>query len=588
MKNILIPIIVTFTFSLQSIAQKTGTDFGDEEITITKDRKIVLPPANRILEKIPSQSVVTIPDRKFNYNFNDYKPEGVKESKFTPNIINIESSKKQLEPSFSNLFRIGVGNYGRIFGETSLNSNPENPVRFGLHYLHNSSSIGPKDDFLSSSLKTGGSVYGNYNTDFFKLSSEVGVQHDRINFYGYEDALKPFIESTLTKREQKIERDRRIGQRMNRYNFEIGFENNIADSKFDYKLKSNVHLFNSKQYSLAAAAPNSKIGGFFPFIREIDWLSHLDAYFPIIDRNLVAKIEGEASILNIANDYDLLKTKNYSRNLYKIFPSFTYQNETISATIGFRGVSQYEGLTATSYSKGYPVANFTYKTASGLSFFTGLDGDFNRNTLWNLTEEMPFLYNNTEVFNTEKPLEVYLGSKGEIINGITYNLRGSFNQFKNLFFFNNNASIYEKFDLIYEKEKSNVYTFNGEINYPISENFKTGLNLTYNYYDLKTLEKPFHRPAFIGKWTNTAYFSDKLLATTTLFFRGNSFAKNPISTDIVKISSIFDFNIELDYLFGKQFSGFVKLNNIFNQNYEQYLFYQKQGFNFLCGINYIF
>jgi hypothetical protein len=587
MKNIFRLLILV---SFSGFAQKNDSDIGDQEINITKDRKIVLPPANRILEKIPSQSAITIPERSFNYNFNDYKPDGIKESKFTPTILNPETggNKKTADETYTSLIRLGAGNYGRIFGETYLNSDPESPLRFGLHYLHNSNSIGPKDDFLSSRMNTGGNLYANYFAEAFKLTADVAFQQDRINYYGYPLDLKPYIETTLSKSQQRKERDKLIGQRLNRYQFGIGIDNVIPDSKFDYKLNTALRYFSSNQFSKSQNSSNSPEGKFFPFLRENDWFSHLEAYFPIIDKSFVAKVEGEASILQIRDDYDLLKTQKYNRNLYKIFPSFTYNNDVISATVGFRGVNQYEGLTATAYSKGYPVANFTYKTGGGINVFVGLDGDFNRNTLWALTQENPFLYNNTEVKNTEKPLEVYIGSKGEIIGGINYNVKASYNQYKNLFFYNNNSVISEKFDLVYEPEKSTVYTFNGEANYPFSEMYKTGINLNYNYYDLKTLEKPFHRPAFTAKWNNSLYFSDKLLATSTFFFQSNVYAKNPISTDIKKLPAIFDLNFELDYFFGKQFSGFIKLNNVFNKKYEQYQFYPKQGFNFLCGLNYIF
>ena len=47
-------------------------------------------------------------------------------------------------------------------------------------------------------------------------------------------------------------------------------------------------------------------------------------------------------------------------------------------------------------------------------------------------------------------------------------------------------------------------------------------------------------------------------------------------------------NAEFDYLFGKQFAAFVKLNNILGYKNERYLYYPQQGLNFLVGINFSF
>jgi len=51
------------------------------------------------------------------------------------------------------------------------------------------------------------------------------------------------------------------------------------------------------------------------------------------------------------------------------------------------------------------------------------------------------------------------------------------------------------------------------------------------------------------------------------------------------MKNIADLNAEFTYLFSKQFSAFVKLNNIVGQNYQRYYNYPQMGLNFVAGIN---
>jgi len=66
-----------------------------------------------------------------------------------------------------------------------------------------------------------------------------------------------------------------------------------------------------------------------------------------------------------------------------------------------------------------------------------------------------------------------------------------------------------------------------------------------------------------------------------LFDYRDGLAWNPTTNALVTNKAIFDMNAEFDYLFGKQFTAFVKLNNILGKKYKikKHLFNKK--FNFL-------
>ena len=57
---------------------------------------------------------------------------------------------------------------------------------------------------------------------------------------------------------------------------------------------------------------------------------------------------------------------------------------------------------------------------------------------------------------------------------------------------------------------------------------------------------------------------------------------------IVTVKSYFDANFHLGYKHNDRLTGFLKLNNIANQQYERWLNYPVQGIQVLLGASYKF
>ncbi len=148
--------------------------------------------------------------------------------------------------------------------------------------------------------------------------------------------------------------------------------------------------------------------------------------------------------------------------------------------------------------------------------------------------------------------------------------------------------ILQKFAVLYDSLKTQYVNVNVQLNYQPAQIWRTYLRTEINHYQRRAYEKPFHRPLFTVKWGNTLIVSDRLIANLDLAYIGKTFAKNPTTNALVTNKAIFDMNAEFDYLFGKQFTAFVKLNNILGKKYERYLYYPQQGLNFLVGVNFSF
>lgn len=531
----------------------------DDDIIITKDRKVELPPANRVFEKIPPLKSNT-EDRQMKYTFFDRKPTGVEEVKFSPNVVLPDGGKKNEETeSYNNYITLGAGNYGRILGEVFLNSNQENNLIIGIHAYHNSTVRGPVDDKNSANMYDKADITGKYIAQKFQVNAGFKYNRDQYYFYGYQ---RP--------REDLNRKD--IRQVLNTVQFNVGFENTAPNPKVDYSLKTNLRSLKN-------------IYG----AQETDWGSSFNAYFPIINEKFVAVVDAEAFITQ-RSDGEVDK-----RNLFRVEPSFKLNFRSFGASIGYKAVNEFDEIKKINHTKGFPTVELTYKSPSLFYIFAGMDGDIVRNTLGSMLNENPYLKSQVSLLNIEKSQEFYVGSKGDLGAGLSYNVRGAMGYYKNLYYFNNYTPDFgealgdtAKFNILYDSLRTQYFNVVVQLNYQPTEIWRTYLKTDINHYQRKSFEKPFHRPLFTAKWGNTLIVSDRLLANLDLYYYGKTYARNPTTQQIVSNKEIIDLNAEFDYLFSKQFTAFVKLNNILGRKYERFLYYPQQGLNFLVGVNFSF
>lgn len=539
-----------------------GQGIGDQRIVIEKDRNVTIPQANRVLDKVPltkgNQEVF-----KLNYSFFDRKPTGLETVDFQPSIISPSTTNNasKKEVSFANQVRLGAGNFGRTFGEVFINSPQNEKLIFGFHGLHNAAKRGPIQDINSGNSKNTVRLDGQYNAGKFKLSSHVGYERRLANFYGYDSS---FV---------NLERAD-IKQAVNTFQFGVGFQNSNPSSPIDYQVRSSIY----QTADLLSA-------------EELDWGTDVSFTYPVLEDKLIAKLDAEVYRMQRKDNY--LDFPVRDRNLVRLVPKFLFNYNQFSITAGVRAVNEFDEIAKISRTKGFPTFDFTYKTPSLLYFSAGYDGDIIRNTLGSMLRENPFLMPQVNLLNTDKLQEIYVSSKGEVTNGLNYQFRASYGKYQNLYFFvtndlsNENAILLRNFDIQYENERTNFAQVDFQVNYQPIELWRTNLKAQYNYYEVKSFEKPFHRPSVELYWGNTLTVSDKLITNVQLYHLGGLYAPDPFSfvEPVKKLEPIFDVNAELTYLLNQQFGVFVKMNNLLGKNYQRFIYYPQQGLNFLVGVN---
>jgi outer membrane receptor protein involved in Fe transport len=127
-----------------------------------------------------------------------------------------------------------------------------------------------------------------------------------------------------------------------------------------------------------------------------------------------------------------------------------------------------------------------------------------------------------------------------------------------------------------------------EVSYRANEKLRVSLSAQHIIYDMLHEDKPWNLPATTVSLSGSYNLADKILVTTDLFFRGNTYAKNPDSGEIISIDTWADVNLGAEYRYSKILSVFLKLNNLGFSRYYVWSNYPSERFNVLAGISYAF
>lgn len=528
-------------------------EVDNQEITVEKNRKIELPPANRLFNKIQSLKP-SAEQRKLTYEFEDRKLT-VGDPRITPGVLSPATTQPDDNPAFNNYVKLGAGNYSTFFGEGFVGINNLSNLSLEGSLRHLSSAIGPVDGKNSAQSDTRVNVTGKYLADAFKLQADLGYDRNAFNFYGYsrEYATSPSFNPDLIK------------QRLNTVNFRLGIENANSDNTIDYSLKTGITSLRDRFNA-----------------SETDWGTNLNASLGITD-NVFALVAADAYVTQ-RSDGSIVD----NRNLFRVKPTFKYTSSLFTITTGINAVNQTDKRQNINNTRAFPVLDIDVVPVANIHFFAGVDGDINRNTLRSLLSENKWLAPQVLLVNTVKSLDIYGGSKGSLGGGFSYEGKVSYASYRDFSTFNNTYPDTTKFFVLYDGGISRILTISGQLGYSVKDKFRSTIKGDFFRYGLDRLEEAWGRPQFAGTWTNSYILNKKLFITADLYFYEGIKNKNFTSNVVYTLKPIYDANIKIDYFLGKQVSAFVSLNNIFSQNYQRYLYYQSQGLNFLGGISYSF
>lgn len=302
------------------------------------------------------------------------------------------------------------------------------------------------------------------------------------------------------------------------------------------------------------------------------------------------KTVGKVFAVNLSATFDLTrykpgKTSAIDNTFYYISPSVLFTTPKINVQAGIR--PSWDNKTFKMFPNVMVEASTEDKQ---LTFQAGWSGYIRRTSYQNLANINPFLSAPTQLKNTWIE-ERFAGFKGSLGNHVSYNVKLSYNKYKNQpLFVNDNPTlgIYDNaFRVIYEPEMKSVQ-FGGELGYTEQEKFSVMLAVDYRkYFDLSLNEKAFGLVPLELKGSARVQVIKDLWLKTDLFLWDGAQYKTP-SGGSAQLDGSFDLNAGLEFKITKNINLWAQFNNVLNKEYESWKLYRNYGFNFLGGVIFAF
>jgi hypothetical protein len=527
----------------------------EAEIEIVKERVNQLPEATRNFDKIklpaPPKS-----ERKVAYTFPDFR---LPADRLNPSVRVLTIRQEEPAPLNGKFLKAGIGNYGTFYGRAYLHTTRTTDYTYGIDLKHVNSLNGPVDGKNSSVSESSATLMGEMYKGTAAIGATVDIGHERYSFYGYDRSLPTpeagDIKQTFSRVAAKAYAHSRDPEQVIQYDGGVGFKywkDNFSASESNFTLngKAGYALGETSRVTLAA-----------------------DASF-ISDKDLVSR----------------------SRTFVQATPAYELTGKRVTLVLG--ATVGYSSDTTNNVGKASvnPAVRVGYTLApEKFMVYGGLGGAIQRVTRYDLSTENPWLNQGLNVSDTHRGPTVYAGFTSTPVRGLEVNARATYSRDKNLYFYLNNPQDQSKFDLVYDKETTELVNIHGEVLYNAAEKFRLGTRLDYNKYMVKTLAQPFHRPEFQASVFGTYNVFDKVLLGAEAYFYAASYgisyntaSGTPVPDFYRATDAIFDLNLRADYRITPNLSIFVMGNNLANQQYQRFYRYPVKGINVLGGATYTF
>ena len=547
--------------------------------------------------------IKTTPDNKLKetekqkLNYETHTTEVV--STFKPSKIGAKSqARKKTEKVYDNFARLGYGSYRTPMLELYMNNKAIKEQRYGVHAQHLSSE-GGIDGVKFNNAFINSSVDGFYWKQFYnyQLKTNLKYHYQSMNWYGVPDV---FIND----------------ETVSSLNVAQYYQTISADATLVYNGKKDDYFFKSTY--LEAYRMWDRYGSGENRIKA-------DAVFafPVAKQEISIKAEVDFIDNSFEKDYNRVSEINNSYVNFGITPSYNFivENAKLDVGIGFFYSADLNG--DNNLFRIYPKINVSVNLADDLMIaYGGVDGEMRQNSLQSIVEHMPYISPTQDVGPTNMQYNFYAGLRGKLMSNLTYNTSVSYRkEYGALNFISNPAKAVTDWGgtsgLISDAkgwEAGNSFTahsdtittlkFKASLEYEAVKDLIIGADFMFNSFGSDGFEDVYNMPDIvISANAEYRFLEDFTVGTSMYFVSGRKYAEHvsriqpynttdPLLNYATKtggnLDSYFDLNFNAGYDITKQFSAFLKLNNVLGQNYELYRNLPVQGFQIMGGVGYKF
>ncbi len=256
----------------------------------------------------------------------------------------------------------------------------------------------------------------------------------------------------------------------------------------------------------------------------------------------------------------------------------------------------------------YPAVDASYRLSEDLAIaYGGITGELKQNSYYDFVGQNPFVSPTLEIQPTDEQYQAYLGLRGQLLPGLSYNLRASYaaENRRPLFILNPQNTFRDddkgyyfgnSFQVFYDDLRT--LGFMAELNMYIDEAVTIGIKGEYFDYSTETDNPAWNLPELQGSFYLDYQINDSWSFGANLFYVGEREDFSSIALEntppsefpatLIDLDSYFDINANVGYHLNKQLSLFLRANNLANNQYERWANFRVQGFQVLAGVSYKF
>ncbi|MBC7745953.1 MAG: hypothetical protein H7096_12725 [Flavobacterium sp.] len=541
-------------FNTRAQVKKEEPKKGSEKPALTEEIEIVRPYKPILAEAVKIRRSPDLNDNKLfkpvlSYTILDKKLD------LNSNIKELQAQKladNQKTVLSNNYFKIGVGNLNTGLGEVYVNTGQDEALQAGMFIKHiaQQGSLN-KQQFSEQEISGFGRSIGTKQT----YAGKVSYNRRSSFFYGFDPLFKPSSEPS----KQRFNLIEAEGELVSNYTEDPNITN--------YAVKLNAYSFGN----IGKARENSfLINGF-------------------VNQGL-----GNFTIgFGASADYTAVKDSLFDirNNILKANPFIEYQGNGIKLNLGFNLVNQFGNQNRFNI---LPAISAEFNIAEEYAIlFGGLNGDVLKTSIKDLSKENPFLGKDYLIKNTLQKMNLYGGVKGNAGAGFGFKAMAYLKRIENLQLFVNDPFQVNRFNVIYDEGVSDILGFEGEIIFKASDVIDISGKAEAASYKMATEKYAWFKPGIRLSSNLRAKVNSKISLDAEVFINGESRARTVNFTPLpvenfISINSFADLSAGAEYRINPKIGVYLKANNIFGKSYQQYLYYQKLGFNILGGFNYSF
>lgn len=570
--------LVLFIACVGCLSTGWAQQTSDAQVITDANRSIA--PAYRMYLR-PQMMDTTITSPSVNYPLlalhkeTTIKVEGIK-----PASIRL---RPQLDELYNSYVKLGVGSRLQALGELYFNSKRSRKYNWGVHALHHSEWGSIKKYAPSQYDHTNIKAFGKIEETRYTYGAHVYYRNDGVHYYGFQNPA--------------ADRDS-IRQRYQGAGFNAFMYSHVKDSShLNYRIGLFYNYFGDKR----------------PEDKELkDWR---------VKENFVGmktrmEYDGEAGKLlsNLAVDFNwayngyrygnsdttlspidtTISVDNVVAQLRPMF-SFYSHNKKLKFKLGGEIALNYMNKAHFSL---YPIAEVKYSLFNDIFIpYVGIKGGLKQQRFEYLAATNPFIHSNQELRN-KKVYNFYFGIKGSISSRVSFNAAASFARLTNQALFINDTlySSGNEFRATYDTITRTTIT--ASVSYQQNEKLKIDLIGHFYSYQTKANPRAWNLPQLEIIARGTYNILDRLIARLDFTLETGRYARvfDPTLDDVQtedgllyqKLGVMADANLGIEFRYSKRFSIFVNFNNIGAQDYQRWLNYPVNAFQFMAGVTFRF